>query len=127
MNLLEQPIFSVRGRHGIRRISLPELLAGLGHDEVKTLRRLQRYQEDSFHMFLCYLGAAVLASKGLTEPRQTANFWRSGLRKLTDRTDDAAWTLVVEDVTKPAFMQPPLRSTKLFGAFKPKATTPDAL
>ena len=41
--------------------------------------------------------------------------------------DDYAWTLVVEDVTQPAFMQAPVPKKSDFGAFKPKADTPDAL
>ncbi|MCX7146233.1 MAG: hypothetical protein NT042_08540, partial [Sulfuritalea sp.] len=64
-------------------------------------------------------------------PNQTAEFWQKGIRQLTQAegcADDSAWLLVVEDQTKPAFMQPPAQSKELFARdYKPGATTPDAL
>jgi len=42
------------------------------------------------------------------DPVQPEAFWRAGLRQLAGRADDSAWTLVVEDVTQPAFMQAPV-------------------
>jgi len=127
MNLLEDRIFRVLiGRH-IRRMSLPDLFAALGREQVNSLLGLQRHQEDSWHMFLCHVAGAVLACDGSSKTRRSAKFWRDGIRQLTKRSDDAAWTLMVEDVAKPAFMQPPSRATRFFSTFKLKATTPDAL
>jgi CRISPR system Cascade subunit CasA len=62
-------------------------------------------------VFLCYLAGAVLARQKQTEPLQSEAFWRDGIRALTGQPDDAAWTLIVDDVTRPAFMQAPLEST----------------
>jgi CRISPR system Cascade subunit CasA len=108
-------------------MNLPALLSALGRDEVDALPGLQRHQEDPFHIFLCYLAAAVLDRQGVTEPHQDEAFWRDGIRKLTGREDDAAWTLVVEDVTKPAFMQPPMPAAADARLLKPNARTPDEM
>jgi len=127
MNLLTEPIFRTQTNRRQQTLSLPALLAALGRDEIESLPGLQRHQEDPFHIFLCYLAAAVLDRQGLSDPRQSEGFWRDGIRQLTGREDDAAWTLVVEDITKPAFMQPCLTSKSLLEKLIPKATTPDEL
>ena len=52
---------------------------------------------------------------GLAEPPRDAEEWLRIIRALTaDYPDGEPWHLVVEDITKPAFMQPPaLRLDKL--------------
>lgn len=131
MNLLVDPIFRVRTSAGIGNYDLPGLMALLGEDKVESLPGLQRHQEDAFHVFLCYLAGAVLARSGASDPRQGADYWREGIRDQTRQegcADDSAWTLVVEDPTKPAFMQPPAPDKATFERdYKPKAATPDAL
>ncbi|HQW20069.1 MAG TPA: type I-E CRISPR-associated protein Cse1/CasA [Rhodocyclaceae bacterium] len=131
MNLLTDPVFRVRTPDGPGIVSLPGLLALLGEDRIESLPGLQRHQEDAFHIFCCYLAGAVLVRAGESSPKQTAEFWREGIRQLTHAEgceDDSAWTLVVDDPTKPAFMQPPASSRAVFERdYKPKAPTPDAL
>lgn len=131
MNLLTDHVFRVRTPDGAGTVSLPELLALLGKDRVECLPGLQRHQEDAFHIFCCYLAGAVLLRAGKTSPKQTAEFWHEGIRTVTRQEgceDDSAWTLVVDDPTKPAFMQPPVSSKAVFTLnYKPKAATPDAL
>lgn len=127
-NLLVNSIFQATTSEGVELLNLPELLAKLGDGQVKNLPGLQRYQEDIFHIFLCYIAGAVLAIHNETEPKQTADFWRNGLRLLTKRDDDLAWTLVTDDPTQPAFMQPPSSSQDIFDReYKLRATTPDYL
>lgn len=131
MNLLVDPVFRVRTSEGISRHTLPELMALLGEDKLEGLPGLQRHQEDAFHVFLCYLAGVVLARSGASDPRRDADYWREGIRNLTRQegcADDSAWTLVVEDPTKPAFMQPPAPDKATFEQdYKPKAASPDAL
>jgi CRISPR system Cascade subunit CasA len=131
MNLLVDSVFRVRTPTGRGRQSLPDLMAHLGNDKVESLPGLQRHQEDAFHVFLCYLAGAVLARAGVTDPKQGADFWREGIRQLTRQegcADDSAWTLCVDDPTKPAFMQSPAPDVPTFERdYKPKAATPDAL
>lgn len=107
MNLLTEPLLRVETTTGLERMTLPGLLAALGEDRVEALTGIQRHQEESFHVFLCSLAAAILARRDDTEPRQSEDYWRSGLRLLSGDSGDDAWTLVVEDLGKPAFMQPP--------------------
>lgn len=131
MNLLTEPVFRVQTPEGTNSASLPELLALLGEDRVESLPGLQRHQEDAFHVFLCYLAGAVLVRSGSNDPRQNADFWRVGIRDLTRQegcADDSAWTLVEEDPTRPAFMQPPAPDKATFERdYKPKAAAPDGL
>lgn len=127
MNLLTDPLLSVDTAKGTQHFNLPRLLAGLGNDEVTGLPGVQRHQEDPFHIFLCYLAAAVMVREGVDSPCQSEDFWREGIRRLTGRDHDLAWTLVVDDPTKPAFMQPPLPSASDAKKLKLKATTPDGL
>lgn len=131
MNLLVDPVFRVRTPEGIGKYDLPELMALLGSDKVESLPGLQRHQEDAFHVFLCYLAGAVLNRTGVGDPVQNASYWREGIRDMTRQEgcdDDSAWILVVDDPTRPAFMQPPAPDKATFDRdYKLKAESPDAL
>ncbi|HHO58148.1 MAG TPA: type I-E CRISPR-associated protein Cse1/CasA, partial [Oceanithermus profundus] len=126
MNLLTEPLLRVRSGSAERALSLPALMAALGRESDVSLPGLQRHQADAFHVFLCYLAGAVLARAGEHDPIQDETFWREGLRALAGEAGDDAWTLVVEDLARPAFMQPPIPPRE-HGKLKLKATTPDAL
>jgi CRISPR system Cascade subunit CasA len=107
-------------------MSLPELLTAMGTDSVDSLPGIQRHQEDGFHVFLCYLAAAVLARQGDTDSRQTADYWRQGLIDLAGSAGQAAWTLVSTDLSNPAFMQSAIPESDR-SRQKLKAWTPDEL
>ncbi|MCU7922335.1 MAG: type I-E CRISPR-associated protein Cse1/CasA [Candidatus Thiodiazotropha sp. (ex Dulcina madagascariensis)] len=133
MNLLTDPVFHAQTLQGLKRLSLPALLVALGRDEIDSLASLQHHQEDAFHIFLCYLAAAVLQREQKNDPKQEEAFWCDAIRRLDDG-GDSAWTLVVKDVTQPAFMQPALPSRILYeekftknGKAEPDASTPDNL
>ncbi|WP_177419036.1 type I-E CRISPR-associated protein Cse1/CasA [endosymbiont of Lamellibrachia barhami] len=133
MNLLTDPVFHAQTRQGLKQLSLPALLVALGRDEIDSLTGLQRHQEDAFHIFLCYLAAAVLEREQKNDPKQEKAFWCNAIRRL-DGGGDSAWTLVVKDITQPAFMQPALPSRILYeekftknGKAEPDASTPDVL
>jgi len=120
MNLLTDDLFQAVTDEGPGRLSLPGLLEALGADRVLALSGVQRHQADIFHIFLCYLAGAVLARQGQGDPKQSAAFWRNGLRSLAGREDDCAWELVVDDPAKPAFLQPPAPSRAVFQKGFPK-------
>lgn len=126
MNLLTDPLLRVRTGSTERAVSLPELMTILGRESSVSLVGLQRHQADAFHVFLCCLAGAVLARAGERNPVQEEAFWREGLRALAGEAGDDAWTLVVDDLSRPAFMQPPIPASE-HGRLKPKAATPDAL
>lgn len=129
MNLLTDPLIRVETSDGMVNMSLPELLAALGEDKVASLPGLQRHQEDAFHIFLCYVAGAVLARESRQSPSQTADFWRQGIRRLTGRDDDCAWTLIVTNLNSPGFMQPAFapKACSSLRREDPKAITPDEL
>lgn len=126
MNLLYDPIFRVQTSSGEIRMSLPSLFEALGQNKILSYAGLQRHQEDAFHIFLCYLAGAVLARKKKSDPVQEEVFWKEGLQNLSGEAGDSAWNLVEKDLTKPAFMQPPLPDIAP-NSIGPKALTPDAL
>ncbi len=108
LDLLKEPIFRVETSEGPQRLSLPGLMAALGKDRVEGYVGLQRHQEEPFHVFLCCLGVAILARQGDDDPLQSEGYWRRGLEALAVGHEDTAWSLVVDDLSRPAFMQPPL-------------------
>ena len=65
---------------------------------------------------------------GIDTPPETAGEWASLVLGLTpDYPDDEPWQLVVDDITKPAFMQPPASSKAKEKDYKSSVATPDEL
>lgn len=127
MNLLTDSAFRVEGPppDGVSRVSLPGLLAALGQSRVQSYPGLMRHQEDGLHVFLAYLATAVLARDDMDDPVQSAEYWTEGIRRLGG-ADDGPWTLVVDDLSQPAFLQPPLPAGDQ-DKLKVKAEMPDTL
>ncbi|MCW2274733.1 CRISPR-associated protein Cse1 [Rhodoblastus acidophilus] len=121
-NLLTQPLIAAAP---LGPLSLPGLLAALSRDEVDSLPALRPHQAPAWHMFLVQLGALAMHRSGRTELPREEGDWCDLLRGLTpDFADDAPWRLVVEDWTKPAFLQPPVpKAVKLENT----VPTPDAM
>ena len=108
-DLLTDPLIGVRTPEGKRRVSLPDLLAGLTAGEVEGYTGLRAHQADPWHVFLVQLAASIQARHpSETLPTDPA-YWRAGLLDLADGRD-TAWHLVVDDVTQPAFLQHPWSS-----------------
>ncbi|MEZ5936184.1 MAG: type I-E CRISPR-associated protein Cse1/CasA [Alphaproteobacteria bacterium] len=117
MNLLTDHLLPARTPDGaIISCDLPGLLASYVDDGIVDLPFLRRHQEASWHCFLVQLAALALHRAGEADIPDSADVWRSLLRRLTaDWPDDEPWRLVVDDVERPAFMQPPV----LMGAGDP--------
>jgi CRISPR system Cascade subunit CasA len=119
-NLLTDPCLTVRLSDGSQKgMSLPQALSALEGDRIQSFARLQAHQSHPWHAFLCQLAAMALEGRELPpgeglEPHQllgehTPEQWTELLRGLTtDFTADEPWTLVVEDLSRPAFLQPPV-------------------
>lgn len=105
-NLLTEPIFSLDLGGAPGRATLPAVLARLARREAFSFAALQAHQIQSWESFLIQLGALVARAEGGDFPADEAG-WREALRALGGG-DDAAWCLVVDDLSKPAFMQPPV-------------------
>lgn len=128
MNLLKNDLIRVRLTHGgTRALSLPQVLEALAQDKVVSFPALMAHQRQAWYSFLVQLASlAFLSGKTAVLP-DTADAWREALLGLSKEGDGvAAWTLVVEDVTLPAFMQPPIPERSLAG-FQEPSFFPDDL
>jgi CRISPR system Cascade subunit CasA len=117
-NLLVDPVFRVRTEEGVVQTSLPGVLAMLGRDAVLDFPGLRPHQRHPWHAFLCQLAVMALEEAGENEwpDRLSEEEWRACIRGLTpDYPDDAPWRLVVADLARPAFLQPPVPEGSLAG------------
>lgn len=123
MNLLSDPLLHVRLRGGATACSLPGVLHHLSRGEVVSFMALQGWQEHAWFAFLVQLSAMALARADRAEPPPSEEDWKALLLGLSDESE-AAWSLVVEDMSLPAFLQPPVPGPELF---KRSVSTPDAI
>ena len=105
-------------------LALPELFSRLGRDTVDSFPGLAAHQAQAWYQLLAQLGALALFRVRLSDPPTDPDVWRSLLAELTSDCADTAWSLMVEQPTSPAFLQPP---TEMIEQFKLAAETPDAL
>jgi CRISPR system Cascade subunit CasA len=110
MNLLNEPLLPIVTQQAEpRRVDLPTLLASYVNGDVLDLPFLRPHQRAPWHSFCVQLAALALHRAARDALVSDAAIWRELLRRLTaDWPDDEPWRLIVEDVTKPAFMQPPV-------------------
>ena len=127
-NLLTEQLISVRSNTGQSRLAtLPEMLALLVADEVVTLPALRPHQRWPLHCFLAQVGAMAMLAGDEVEPPRDEVQWRDLLRGLTPQYPaDEPWTLIVDDLSMPAFMQSPIPGAS-WEALKETESTPDAL
>jgi len=108
-------------------LSLPGLMAALARapDEVESFPALRPHQGPAWHMFLVQLAALALHRAGKLDIPEQEDDWLSLVRGLTPGfAEDEPWCLVVDDRSKPAFLQPPVPEGVKVA--KP-VSTPDAL
>ena len=127
-SLLTEPTIRVE-KEGISiSASLPEVYCALMLDEVDAFPALRPHQRHAWHAFLVQLGAMAMHRADASEPWTNDGEWRYAIRGLTpEYPNDEPWHLVVEDITTPAFMQPPASSSEKEKDFKNRVETPDQL
>ena len=127
-NLLVQPLVRVVLMDGVTEpVSLPTLYQHLMADRVSSLPALRPHQKHALHAFLVQVGALALVTADRAEPPASASEWAELLRGLTPgHAGDEPWSLVVDDLSKPALLQPPVPQGTL-DALKDVERTPDAL
>jgi CRISPR system Cascade subunit CasA len=137
-DLLHDELIGVRSAQGEDRVNLPELFAALSDGRIEGYTGLRAHQADPWHVFLVQLAASIQARRPTDALPADPVYWREGLFDLAEGKE-TAWQLVVEDVTKPAFLQHPWKSweaeAKNYGIkpahgkplIEPKASTPDEL
>ncbi len=127
-SLLTDPLIHVRDADGNHRgATLPQVLAALAADEVIAFEALQPHQRQAWYCFLVQLGAIALARTDAEQMPSYPEGWRRLLLSLT-KGKEAPWCLVVEDVSRPAFMQPPVPEGSLKEAgYRNDVASPDEL
>jgi CRISPR system Cascade subunit CasA len=126
-NLLSDPLLPVRLPGGeARAYSLPQVLAALSAGDIETFPGLAAHQRQSWYAFLTQLGAIALEAADPAEPPDDPAAWRALLECLAPGEADTAWSLIVADAARPAFLQPPVGLGDL-GRYTAAMDTPDGL
>ena len=125
-NLLREPLLRVSLRDGRRDArTLPGALAELTTGEIVDFAALQAHQQHAWHAFCVQLAAIALHRAGRSEPPSDESTWVELLLALTGGREEP-WCLVVADLSRPAFFQPPVPEGTLKG-FGRSFSTPDGL
>lgn len=111
-DLLKDAVLHVRRKDmGTHTHSLPEVLAILSDADaqhpIETFTHLMAHQRHPWHAFLVQVAAIALHHAGRTDLPTKPETWEQLLLNLTDGAREP-WTLIVEDLAKPAFLQAPL-------------------
>ena len=126
--LTDSPVRYDRADGSCVEASLPDVYAELMADQVESFPALRPHQRHAWHAFLVQLGVMAMNRAGMNEPPEEPEDWLRIIRGLTvDFPDDEPWHLLVDDITKPAFMQPPAKSKDRETDFKNPVDTPDEL
>ena len=109
INLLTEPFIRCSFTDGtVCKATLPKVFAALAVDSVVAFPALRPHQRHAWHAFLAQLGTIAMHQEGCTTPPETEEEWLNLIRGLTScYREDEPWHLIVEDSTKPAFMQCP--------------------
>ncbi len=128
-NILTEPLIRMDTATDSRvPATLPEVYAALMADSIDSFPALRPHQRHAWHAFLVQLGALALHRAGRGEPPAAAAEWCELIHGLTPGYEnDEPWQLVVEDITKPAFMQPPASVPGKLAEYKSAVETPDEL
>lgn len=107
-DLLVEPLLSWRDAQRRRgRTTIPGVLARMASGELADFPHARAHQFDPWCMFLTQLAAIALHRAGGADPRLSESEWCSLLLALTDGAHEP-WCLIVPDLSKPAFFQPPV-------------------
>ncbi len=105
-DLLSDGLFTVDIGQETQKNSLPQVLEALGQDKEILFSRVQAHQKHSLFALFVQLAALALDEAEEEEIYHPAKDWEAMLLKLTDGAREP-WSLIVEDKTRSAFLQPP--------------------
>lgn len=127
-NILTDSLIRINVAGSTYPTSLPETYAALMDDKVDAFPALRPHQRHAWHALLVQLGAMAMHRDELADPPSDAAEWLRIIRALTPGCpNDEPWQLVVDNITKPAFMQPPASSVEREKDYKNTVATPDEL
>lgn len=127
-SLLNGSVISVRFRNGdATKTNLPDIFGGLMNDTIVSFEALQPHQQQAWYSFLVQLAAMAVARENDGEIPTKPEQWRKMLGDLAEGSE-AAWHMVVDDPSEPAFMQSPVPEGSLEDAgYSSDIQTPDDL
>lgn len=86
-----------------------ETLAALSAGDVDHHPGLRAHQVDAWHILMVQIAVLAMESAGLERPPTEAGAWRDAVLSLTPAWPGGEpWMTIVDDVSVPAFLQPPL-------------------
>jgi len=133
--MLTDCLFVIETRTGVVKTTLPEALARLCDGSLVGFEGLAAHQRHAWDLFLYQIAALALVRSGEAEAAEDdaawrrladAAEWKQRLAALTPDCADTAWSLVVNDLTRPAFLQPPIGTGTLNG-YTIAGRTPDEI
>ena len=133
--MLTDNVLPIQTANGAGYASLPEALARLCAGTLIGFDGLAAHQRHGWELFLYQIAAlalvrsseaAAVADDAAWRSLDDLDTWRDRLAALTPGCADTAWSLVVGDLTRPAFLQPPIPTGKLDG-FTMAGRTPDEI
>ena len=131
LNLLTEQVIEAetKTKAGRIRMSLPETYAACIMDQVEDFPHIRDFQRHPWHALLTQMGAIAMINGGITNPPKSAPEWEALLLALTEDQypSQEPWHMVVDDITMPAFLQPPASDRKLGKSYKGPITTPDSM
>ena len=127
-SLLDDSLIEVRFKGQEKEYTnLPHIFSELMENNIISFEALQPHQQQPWYSFLVQLAAMAVSRENNGDIPSSIEKWRQMLIGLADGSK-AAWHLVVEDVSKPAFMQTPIPEGSLEEAgYKSDIETPDEL
>jgi CRISPR system Cascade subunit CasA len=132
--MLTERILIIETAEGMLPATLPEALARLCDKTLIAFDGLAAHQRHAWDLFLFQTAAMAVARYGEAEAANDdaawggladPEAWRERLMALTPRCP-SAWSLVADDLTQPAFMQPPIGAGSLAG-YGIAGQTPDEI
>src|SRR5215475_7357688 len=126
-NFLDEPLLTTVSPEGCKKsVSLAGCLAGLTRGTIMSFSSLRFHQQAAWHVFLVQIATLALENADENVLPGTESAWRDLLRGLTPQWPNGEpWSLVIEDITKPALMQAPVPGRHL-GSYR-EIETPDGL
>ena len=129
LNLLTTRLLRAQTTDGeTKEVTLPDAMHMLWSGQIDHFPAVRTHQQHAWHSFLVQL-AFLAAKDGGTSPMPASpQHWTDLLRELTpDYPRDEPWHLVIQDITLPAFMQPPSTTVDLLPKFDVTISTPDSI
>ena len=129
LNLLTTSLIRAQTTDGeTKEYTLPESMHMLWSGEIDHFPAVRTHQRHAWHSFLVQLGFIATKDGAASPMPASPQHWADLLRELTPSyPEDEPWHLILQDITKPAFMQPPSSSVDLLPKFDDTIHTPDSL